>query len=248
VVACDVGQGDAIVLPTGPGEAVVVDAGPDPAAVDSCLRTLGVTSVPLLLFTHLHLDHVAGIAGVLRDRAVAEVVIGTFDEPVAGEHTVREAATSLHEIGAGWSYRRGPLSLLVLAPGRPLVGTRSDPNNNSLIVRVDSGGTRVLLVGDAETEEQHALLAEAGPAALRADVLKVAHHGSAYQDPDLLAAVDPVVALVSVGVDNPYGHPNPALLGSLAREGARVLRTDVDGDLAVVRAGAGIGVATHHRG
>jgi competence protein ComEC len=247
VVACDVGQGDAIVLPTGPGEAVVVDAGPDPAAVDSCLRALGITAVPLLLFTHQHVDHVAGLAGVLRGRTVTDVVIGAFDEPVAGERAVREAAASVREVGAGWSYRRGPLSLLVLAPVRPITGTRSDPNNNSLIVRVDSGGTRMLLAGDAETEEQHALLAEAGPAALRADVLKVAHHGSAYQDADLLAAVDPVVALVSVGVDNPYGHPNPALLGSLARDGARVLRTDVDGDLAVIRTSTGIGVATHHR-
>ena len=65
-------------------------------------------------------------------------------------------------------------------------------------------------------------------------MLKVAHHGSAYQDPALLDAVDPAVALVSVGADNPYGHPNPALLARLARDGARVLRTDLDGDLAVV--------------
>jgi len=135
----------------------------------------------------------------------------------------------------------------VLAPTRALTGTRSDPNNNSLIVRADNRGTTVLLAGDAETEEQHAMLAEFGPAELRADVLKVAHHGSAFQDVGLLQAVDPAVALVSVGVGNPYGHPNAALLGSLARDGARILRTDLDGDIAVLRTDAGLAVATHHR-
>jgi competence protein ComEC len=74
-------------------------------------------------------------------------------------------------------------------------------------------------------------------------VLKVAHHGSAYQDTDFLNAVNPKVALVSVGVDNGYGHPNPALLSRLARDGARVLRTDTDGDLAVVNVGDGLAIA-----
>ncbi len=99
-----------------------------------------------------------------------------------------------------------------------------------------------MLPGDAEEEEQRATVDRFGAAALRAQVLKVAHHGSAYQEPDFLDAVDPVVALVSVGVDNGYGHPNPALLARLSRDGARVLRTDLDGDLAVVRRGGGLAV------
>ncbi|BCB84436.1 hypothetical protein Psuf_017490 [Phytohabitans suffuscus] len=97
----------------------------------------------------------------------------------------------------------------------------------------------MLLAGDAESEEQRALLDEVGAAGVRADVLKVAHHGSPYQDPEFLDAVDPALALVSVGVDNGYGHPSAVVLGRLARGGARVLRTDVDGDLAAVRTGAG---------
>jgi competence protein ComEC len=96
------------------------------------------------------------------------------------------------------------------------------------------GEVRLLLAGDAEVLEQSEVLAADGPDALRADVLKVAHHGSAYQDVDLLDAVHPSIALVSVGAGNPYGHPNPSVLAHLQREGARVLRTDVDGDLAVV--------------
>ena len=71
IVACDVGQGDSLALHVGPGTAVVIDAGPDPVAVDRCLRELGVTRIPLLVLTHSHLDHVAGLPGVLHQRQVA---------------------------------------------------------------------------------------------------------------------------------------------------------------------------------
>ena len=133
------------------------------------------------------------------------------------------------------------LKVLSVGPVRMIGGTRSDPNNNSLVLRVVIRGVTILLLGDAETEEQHDLLA-LGPGALRCDVLKVAHHGSPYQEPALLDEVDPAVALVSVGAGNPYGHPSPAVLDRLARGGARVLRTDRDGDLAVVGAPDGLGV------
>lgn len=103
---------------------------------------------------------------------------------------------------------------------------------------------RILLAGDAETEEQRALLDRAPPGGVRADVLKVAHHGSAYQEPAFLDAVRPRVALVPVGVGNSYGHPNAAVLARLARGGARVLRTDTDGDVAVVLGRDGMAVVS----
>ena len=86
------------------------------------------------------------------------------------------------------------------------------------------------------------MLARSGRAAVRADILKVAHHGSAYQDPGFVDAVEPAVALVSVGTGNDYGHPNVPLLRRLERNGARVLRTDVSGDLAVVAKGGELAV------
>jgi competence protein ComEC len=101
----------------------------------------------------------------------------------------------------------------------------------------------VLLLGDAETEEQEDLVAGLGAAALRADVLKVAHHGSALQARSLLDAVDPAVALVSVGRDNDYGHPNAVLLGRISEGGARILRTDESGDVAAVLVDGGLAVA-----
>ena len=148
----------------------------------------------------------------------------------------------LHAVGPGWSYSAGGLRVTVLGPIEPLHGTNSDPNNNSLVLRVEVLGETVLLPGDAETEEQDELLDRLGPEALRADVLKVAHHGSSYQSVRFVDAIDPAIVLVSVGKDNDYGHPNPSLLGRLARGGTRVLRTDQAGDLAAVATGRGLAV------
>ncbi|SBT49665.1 ComEC/Rec2 family competence protein [Micromonospora narathiwatensis] len=248
IVACSVGQGDAVVLPVAAGRAVVVDAGPEPAGVDACLRRLGVREVSLLVVSHFHADHVGGIAGVFRGRRVADVVTPQLAEPPSGASQVRAAARAgaagLRAVPVGWAWRAGGVELTVLGPPYPLHGSRSDPNNNSLVLAATVAGVRILLPGDAETEEQRAVLDAVPPDAVRADVLKVAHHGSAYQDPEFLAAVRPAVALVSVGADNDYGHPNPGLIDRLTRAGARVLRTDTDGDLAAVRDGSGLAVVT----
>ncbi|KUL42496.1 ComEC/Rec2 family competence protein [Actinoplanes awajinensis] len=243
VVACSVGQGDALVLPAGRGRAVVVDAGPEPDPVDRCLRRLGVRQVALFAVSHYHADHVGGVDGLFRGRAVAAVVAPDWPEPEGGRAQVTAAAeragAPVRAVGPGWTYERDGLRLEALGPLEPLRGTNSDPNNNSLVLRATVAGRSVLLLGDAETEEQADLVERLGPAALRADVLKVAHHGSALQSPELLDAVDPAVALVSVGVGNDYRHPNPALMSRLATDGARVLRTDLSGDLAVLSAAGG---------
>lgn len=246
MVACAVGQGDALVLPVAAGRAVVVDAGPDPAGVDGCLRRLGVREVPLLVVSHFHADHVGGVAGVFRGRRVAGVLTPQWSEPAFGASQVRVAALAgsagTRTAAVGGSWRAGGVELVVLGPPYPVRGSRSDPNNNSLVLAATVAGVRILLLGDAETEEQRALREALPSGAFRADVLKVAHHGSAYQDPEFLDAVRPSVALVSVGADNDYGHPNPGLLARLSRAGARVLRTDTDGDVAVIRDRRGLAV------
>ncbi|MFI9643831.1 ComEC/Rec2 family competence protein [Micromonospora sp. NPDC051925] len=256
LVGCDVGQGDALVLPVADGRAVVVDAGPEPSAVDGCLRRLGVREVSLLLVSHFHVDHVGGVGGVFRGRRVVEVRTPGVAEPSAGRDLVNAAVSGQQRrpgaggtevprpAPVGWSYRAGGVELVVLGPPYPLRGTRSDPNNNSLVLRATVAGVRILLAGDAETEEQRALLDRGPPDAVRAEVLKVAHHGSAYQDPEFLRAVRPSVAVVQVGVDNDYGHPSPSILSHLARDGVRVLRTDTDGDVAVVTGRHGLAVVT----
>ncbi len=258
---CDVGQGDATVLSAGPGTALVVDAGPDPALVDRCLTLLGVSRIPLLVLTHFHADHVAGLPGVLRGRSVGAVETTGFEEPPEQAAFVRAQAAAQHiavtHAVAGERRRIGALDWQVLwpPPSSRLRSSRdappSDPapyldgpNDASVALFVRSAGLTLLLLGDLEPPAQQALLrspagAELGPV----DVLKVAHHGSAYQDPELIRRVAPRLALISCGRGNPYGHPAPVTVTALRDEGALVLRTDEDGAIAVVGAGEGLSVA-----
>jgi competence protein ComEC len=236
MVACDVGQGDALVLSTGAAGAVVVDAGPDPRLADRCLRELGVDRVALVVLTHLHADHVEGLPGVLRGRSVREVQIGPYDEPAAELARVRawtrETGVPLTRAVAGERGSVGPLTWEVLWPQRIIRGDGSAPNNASLVMLTRSSGVTLLLAGDIEPAAQRALLA--GWTAAPVDVLKVAHHGSGNQEPRLLAVLRPRLAVISVGTGNDYGHPAADTLAELREVGAVVGRTDRDGALAIV--------------
>ena len=248
-VACSVGQGDALVVGAGAGVAMVVDTGPEPTAVDGCLRRLGVRSVPLLVLTHLHADHVDGIEGALNGRSVAEIDVGPSREPAAGWREVqasgRRHGVPVRTVSVGERRDFDGLTVEVLAPDHPFHGTRSDPNNSSVVLRVAVSGRTLLLTGDVEVEAQDALLRK--ESLLRADVLKVPHHGSAYQSPAFLRAVHASVGVISVGRDNDYGHPSPALLHELGRLGIRTERTDLDGDVAVTVGEGGLNVVTRSR-
>jgi competence protein ComEC len=245
---CDVGQGDAMVLAAGEGSGVVVDAGPDPRLVDDCLRTLGITKVPLVVLTHFHADHVAGLAGVLRGRSVGAIETTGFDEPLDQAEAVRREAAArripVTRAVAGEERRTGALTWEVLWPpaGPATVAAPDGPNDASVTMLVRSAGLRFLLLGDLEPPAQQELLrSPAGARLAGVDVLKVAHHGSAYQDPELILRAAPRLALISVGADNSYGHPAPSTVAALRAGGAVVLRTDRDGALAVAGAGGGNG-------
>jgi competence protein ComEC len=237
-VACDIGQGDALVLRAAAGAAVVIDTGPDPVPVDRCLHDLGVQRVALLVLTHFHVDHVGGLAGVLRGRSVGRVITGPLDDPAAGSSIVHSALRArglpLTTPAVGTSFDAGDVHLEVLAPPFAYHGTRSDPNNSSLVLRAEVRGVGILLPGDEEVEAQRELVASG--ADLRADVLKVPHHGSAYFDHGFLAAVHAAVGVISVGAHNDYGHPSPRLLTELARLGIAAFRTDRDGEVAITGA------------
>jgi competence protein ComEC len=200
------------------------------------LHDLGIRDIPLLVLTHEQLDHVAGIAGVFRQRRVHRVLITTLPEPAAGYQlmmaTLRERGLTPETATAGMGVDVGSTHLAVLGPRRDFVGTRSDPNNSSVVMIATIHQKRIMLAGDAEVEAQDDLLTSGVD--LHADVLKVPHHGSAYSDPAFLAAVHPSLAIISVGAHNDYGHPSPLMIAELGRLGVPVLRTDKDGDIAVV--------------
>jgi competence protein ComEC len=232
-----VGQGDALVLSAGPGTAVVIDTGPEPALADRCLRSLGITTIPLLLLTHFHADHVDGLPGVLRGRTVGAIETTTLDEPPGQATFVRRRAAAAHipliRAAAGEHRRLAALDWQILwPPPTPSALPDDGPNDASIALLVRTAGLSLMLLGDLEPAAQQRLLA-AVPDLPRVDVLKVAHHGSAYQDPALLARLRPRLALISCGADNPYGHPSPRTVAALRAQGATVLRTDTDGPIAV---------------
>ncbi|GAA4017592.1 ComEC/Rec2 family competence protein [Allokutzneria multivorans] len=253
-VACDVGQGDAVVLAVAePGRAVLVDTGPEPLAVNACLDRLGVDRVPVVVLSHLHADHIGGLAAVLAERSVGAVAVGPLREPAWAMKEVRDtvaaAGVPLIELSRGQRLEWPGLALEVLAPLRsPAPRTSETPlpgtvvNDASLVLRAHTPAGRMLLTGDIELATQAELLASTVD--VSADVLKVPHHGSRYSLPRFLGAVRPRVALICVGAGNDYGHPSPLVLHSLA--GVRVLRTDLDGDVAVLATRDGL--ATARRG
>ncbi|WP_433167411.1 ComEC/Rec2 family competence protein [Kribbella sp. CA-247076] len=245
-VMCDVGQGDGLVLRAGDRAAVVVDTGPDPAAMDRCLRDLGVEYVPVLVLSHFHADHVGGLAGVLEDRRVDEIEVTPYLSPPAEYERVVDLATHHGVAVRTVTYREkrvvGSLRWTTLWPARvpalPAAGVSttstgegSPENNASITMMVEASGLRILLTGDLEPESQRAILATG--ADLRADVLKVPHHGSAQQDPAFIAATNPRLAVISAGRDNDYGHPAPRTLDLLSHRSTRTATTNTTGALAI---------------
>jgi competence protein ComEC len=251
LVACDVGQGDGLVLDAGGGAAVVVDTGPDPTLMSRCLGRLGVHRLPVVVLTHFHADHVAGLPGVLDRSRVGEIEVTGTAEPAYGAAEVHRwaaaAGVPVRVPAYGEVRRVGSLTWQVIGPvGAAERGADTEegsvPNNASLVLLVRSHGLRILMSGDMEPEAQERL-ARATPG-LGADVLKVPHHGSRYQDPDLLTGLGARLAVVSVGRDNDYGHPSTATLALLRHAGMTVERTDRDGDVAVTVVGGTLGVRT----
>ena len=248
VVVCDVGQGESVLVRAGPSSAVVVDTGPEPAPVEDCLRRAGVTSVPLLVLTHLHADHVGGLDGVASAAPVGRVWTAPGGMPAAAEADLsrwaEEHGAVLDRPVAGVGVAVGTTRVDVLAPRTPggREGDAQDVNDASLVVRLDTGSLVLLALGDIGADVQRGILAATGPEALRADVTTVAHHGAADQLPAFYAAVAARVAVASAGRDNAYGHPTDRAREVVAASGAQLLFTAGDGDVAL-RAVAGTDTA-----
>ncbi|WP_285363236.1 ComEC/Rec2 family competence protein [Microbacterium sp. LMC-P-041] len=235
VAACDVGQGDALVVRS-KGAIALIDTGPEPELLASCLRELGVERVDLLVLTHFDLDHIGGVEAVQgRVGAVLHGPPGESGDERMLQHLADGGAT-VGQAAAGMRGDLGAASWQVLWPQR---GSEAFPpgNDQSVVLEIGGGGVpRSLFLGDLSGGAQRMLERTAH---LRGDyaVVKVAHHGSADQDFPLYQDLHPSVALFSAGVDNDYGHPRAETLASLEAAGARVLRTDQQGRLLVGLAG-----------
>ncbi|MBN9177358.1 MAG: ComEC/Rec2 family competence protein [Microbacterium sp.] len=226
IAACDVGQGDAVLVRSA-GAVALIDTGPDPAPLARCLDRLGVGHLDLLVLTHFDLDHRGGVAAVQGrvDLVLHGPLTGPEDGRALGGLTSAGATTT--QAARGMSGSLGDTHWRVLWPRPDTPGG----NDASVVVEFRGGGVPAsLFLGDLSAAGQQAMAADA--ALLSAyDVVKVAHHGSADQDPALYARLHPRVAFVTVG-ENTYGHPRAKTLDLLAGLGARILRTDQEGLLA----------------
>jgi competence protein ComEC len=238
LVACDVGQGDGLVVRTGRGSAIVVDSGPAPRVMRGCLDRLRIRRVPLLIITHFHADHVAGLAGVLQHRRVGQLWLSPLAPPAPLAAIIRSQAVQrgipLNAPLRGTHASVGDAELQVLGPVdhvAPDQDESSRQNDSSLVIMVEVAGLRLLLTGDVEPPGQQAILGSG--ADLRADVLKIPHHGSARQEPAFLAATHARLAIASAGVHNDYGHPAPRTVQLVRSLGMTLLRTDLSGGVAV---------------
>ncbi|HEX2435497.1 MAG TPA: ComEC/Rec2 family competence protein [Solirubrobacterales bacterium] len=225
ITVLDVGQGDATLLEPPDGDPVLVDAGPPGAGIAAKLAGEGVDRLAAVAVTHAQLDHAGGLDEVLAELPVGSLAHATASRPVLAG--ARAADATPVAVARGDTLRSGSLRLDVLwPPPLPRAGAE-DPNASSLVLVARWRRFSMLLTGDAEAE---AAPIEPGPV----DVLKVAHHGS--EDAGLERLLDvtvPRAAVISVGDDNPYGHPAAATLSALAANGATTLRTDEIGDVEI---------------
>jgi competence protein ComEC len=230
----DVGQGDAALLTSPGGVAILVDGGPEPGQVATELVGLGIRRLDLIVASHPHADHVVGLPAVL-----ARMPVGMMLEPGCRDASpdgaeLDRAAASEHVVvrhpRAGDVLWVGDVRLEVLSPDRCWSGTESDTNNDAIVVRASVGEDSVLFATEPEEPAQQVLLDEGVD--LRADVLKVPHHGAATSIEPFFEAVGAAIAVVSVG-PNTYGHPVPEVLDWIRATGASVVRTDLAGTVTI---------------
>ena len=257
VAQCDVGQGDALVVRTSDGRALMVDVGPVGGGAQTCLDDLGIEHLDLLVLTHFHADHVAGLEEVLAAVEVTEALVSPVVDPadqaaqvldLLARNDVR-VTTARSDLSGSVPGAAG-VSWRVLSPtvdGEPAGGSEGDDrpeasasdegraNDGSVAVEVRTQHLTLVALGDLERDGQAALLRRLrAEGAAQVDVVKMAHHGSAVQDAALARLLSPRVTLVSSGAGNTYGHPAPEAVSLYREAGSAILRTDTCGTVGVL--------------
>lgn len=240
ILACDIGQGDAVLIRSGNSHALI-DTGPAPEPLARCLARVGIDRLDLLVLTHYDLDHVGGVAAI---RGMVDVVVHGPAASASDEAVVNGLAAAGARPVLGSAGLRGVLGASAWRVLWPRTGSRAFPSGNDASVVLEIRGSDVpttVFLGDLSASSQRALAASD---ALRPpyDVVKVAHHGSADQDPAIYATLHASVAVLSVGLGNDYGHPRDETIAFLEAQGTVIARTDLSGIVAAWRTDAGVTV------
>lgn len=255
VSAVDVGQGDAVVLRLPHGRCILFDTGGTrdgefdigEKVLVPYLRHYGIHEVEAIFLTHAHADHAAGAGAVLKNMPVKAVY--TADEGrEAYRSSMRLAASDpllnkLHPVRENEVFEMDGVRIEVVyapqVPAREVTG-----NEASNVYKVTYGRASFLITGDLTMENEKVLLGENKDT--HSTVLKVGHHGSdSSSSNEFLQAVSPVYAVISVGADNSFGHPKPSVLKRLQEQGAKILRTDREGEISFHTDGKSLRVETY---
>lgn len=249
VIIHDIGQGDAIFIETPEKYQILIDGGPD----SSILAKLGENlpfydrSLDLVILTHPHDDHVAGLIDVLKRYDVKQIlytgVSHTAPNYIEWLKIIRDKGISLEIAQNGQIIKLSETAELhILYPFEELTGEKvKNLNSTSILCRLIYDSTSFLFTGDAEKEEEQDLIDH--NIYLKSDVLKVGHHGSNTSSTEnFLKAVSPDIGVISAGKDNRFGHPSDKLLERLENNGIKIYRTDKDGDIEMVSDGREIKV------
>ncbi|TET18292.1 MAG: DNA internalization-related competence protein ComEC/Rec2 [Dehalococcoidia bacterium] len=248
-----VGQGDAILIQKG-NQQVLVDGGPSPQAISLELgkkMPFWDRTIELVVLTHPSADHVTGLVEVLNRYKVKQALYPDLDYDSSiydewlrlvkaknSECTIAQAGQQI-DLGDG-------VVIKVLNPQLPLLSdTESDIDNNGVVLRISMDKVSFLLTADIQEEAEFELMAHR--ASLNSTVLKVAHHGSdTSTTPEFLAVVNPKVAVISVGEDNPFGHPTPEVMARLKEKvgSENIYRTDEQGTIEFITDGEKLWVKT----
>lgn len=240
IVACDVGQGDAILVRSA-GQIALIDVGREVKPVIKCLDELNIQRINLLVLTHFDQDHIGGLSGVLKNRQIDQALISPFEDSrwaaQGTDQMLRQAKVPAYKVERGTNGILGEARWQVLSPERNALGAE-DSNSASIVMFFAFKEFNFVAMADAP-EKAQMNLATRSPLLDQPNlstvplVLKVSHHGSADQFAELVEALNPEVSLISVGANNSYGHPTVRTLDLLNRVRSTILRTDASGAVAI---------------
>ena len=231
----DVGQGDSSVIVSSSGQVVLIDSGPDESLILNYLENLSITHIDLLIASHAHADHIAGMDKIIaKYRPRAFIDSGIPHTTIAYQKMI--TAIGKYNInyyqGTSRKINLGPLTFTILPPANPLI-KESELNNNSIVIRLDFKDFSCLFTGDIEKGREGQLLTESR-STLNVDILKIGHHGSSSSSsPLFIKSVNPETSIIFCGKGNQYGHPHQETLTLLQNLGINIYRTDLNGTILV---------------